>query len=90
MTTDTTQYSGSMLGQTPGTYLPVSLNPHGYQSLTDILAVAVKKYADRPAFTSVGRTITYKELNDKSDQFAAYLQNETDLIPGDRIAVQLP
>lgn len=90
MTTDTIHNSGSMLGQTPGTYLPVSLNLHGYQSLTDILALAVKKYADRPAFTSVGRTITYKELNDKSDQFAAYLQNETDLIPGDRIAIQLP
>ncbi|ETI58692.1 AMP-binding protein [Marinomonas profundimaris] len=77
-------------GKAPGTFLPESLNPHGYQSVTDILAVAVETHADLPAFTSVGRTLTYRELNEKSDQFAAYLQNETDLTPGDRIAVQLP
>lgn len=89
MSMDTTP-NNSHAGKAPGTFLPESLNPHGYQSVTDILAVAVEKYADLPAFTSVGQTLTYRELNEKSDQFAAYLQNETDLTPGDRIAVQLP
>lgn len=89
MSMDTTP-NNSRAGKAPGTFLPESLNPHGYQSVTDILAVAVEKYADLPAFTSVGQTLTYRELNEKSDQFAAYLQNETDLTPGDRIAVQLP
>ncbi len=90
MSTDTPLHSNTDLEKTPGSYLPDSLNPHGYQSLPDVLALASKKFADLPAFTSVGRTMTYRELNEKSDQFAAYLQNETDLVAGDRIAVQLP
>ncbi|WP_137170083.1 AMP-binding protein [Marinomonas sp. FW-1] len=90
MTMDTSSNSNVNIGKAPGSYLPESLNPNGYESLTDVLALASKKYADLPAFTSVGRTITYGELNEKSDQFAAYLQHETDLVPGDRIAVQLP
>lgn len=90
MTMDTSSNSNVNIGKAPGSYLPESLNPNGYKSLPDVLALASKKYADLPAFTSVGRTITYRELNEKSDQFAAYLQHETDLVPGDRIAVQLP
>jgi len=90
MSMDTTFHSTADVRKAPGSYLPQSLNPNGYQSLTDVLAAAVKQYADLAAFTSVGRTLTYRELNEKSDQFAAYLQNETDLMPGDRIAIQLP
>ncbi len=90
MTMDTSAYSNLYMGKAPGSYLPDSLNPHGYQSLTDVLALATKNFADRAAFTSVGQTITYRELNEKSDQFAAYIQHQTDLEVGDRIAIQLP
>jgi len=90
MTMDTFSPSDANTDKAPGTYLPESLNPNGYKSLNDVLALATKKFADRPAFTSVGRTLTYRELGEKSDAFAAYLQHETDLKPGDRIAVQLP
>lgn len=89
MTMDTSS-TNSHLGNPPGSDLPESLNPRGYQSLTDVLDLATEKFADRPAFTSVGRTLTYRELKEKSDQFAAYLQHHTGLVPGDRIAVQLP
>ena len=90
MTMDTSFLSNANTRKAPGSYLPASLNPHAYQSLNDVLALATRKFADRPAFTSVGRTLTYRELGEKSDAFAAYLQHETDLMPGDRIAVQLP
>ena len=90
MTTDTSPHNNADNGKVPGSYLPDSLNPNGYQCLTDVLAKAVDKYADLPAYTSVGRTITYRELDEKSNEFAAYLQNETSLSPGDRIAIQLP
>jgi long-chain acyl-CoA synthetase len=90
MTMDTSAHSNLYMGKAPGSYLPDSLNPHGYQSLTDVLALATKNFADRAAFTSVGQTITYRELNEKSDQFAAYIQHQTDLEVGDRIAIQLP
>ncbi|BFM51396.1 AMP-binding protein [Marinomonas sp. THO17] len=90
MTMDTSPHNNADNEKMPGSYLPDSLNPSGYQCLTDVLANAVDKYSDLPAYTSVGRTLTYRELNEKSDEFAAYLQNETDLLPGDRIAIQLP
>ncbi|WP_317133911.1 AMP-binding protein [Marinomonas maritima] len=90
MTMDTSAHSNLFMGKAPGSYLPDSLNPHGYQSLTDVLALATKNFADRAAFTSVGHTLTYRELNEKSDQFAAYIQHQTDLEVGDRIAIQLP
>lgn len=66
----------------------VNVNQHG--SVTEIFDGFVKKYADRPAFTCLGQTMTYAELNKQSAAFAAYLQNETSLQAGDRIAVQLP
>ncbi|SBS28527.1 Long-chain-fatty-acid--CoA ligase [Marinomonas aquimarina] len=74
----------------PGTYIPDQLNPKGFESVIDVLTEACQKFADLPAFTSVGRTISYAELKQKADAFTAYLQRHTDLKPGDRIAVQLP
>ncbi len=78
------------LDHEPGSYIPEQLNPKGFESVIDVLDEACRKFADLPAFTSVGRTITYAELKQKADAFTAYLQRYTDLKPGDRIAVQLP
>ncbi|MCG8531373.1 MAG: AMP-binding protein, partial [Desulfovibrionales bacterium] len=44
----------------------------------------------RPAFTGIGYTLTYKDIDELSTNFAVYLQNYTDLKPGDRIAIQMP
>lgn len=74
----------------PGSYIPDQLNPKGFESVIDVLDHACAKFAGLPAFTSVGRTITYAELKQKADAFTGYLQRHTDLKPGDRIAVQLP
>lgn len=61
-----------------------------YQSVVEVFNTFVAKYAEKPAFTCLGQTLTYAELEEKSGAFAAYLQNETNLKAGDRIAVQLP
>ncbi len=74
----------------PGSYVPDNLNPHGFKSVVDVLEFGCTKFGALPAFTSLGRTLTYQELKQKADAFTAYLQNYTDLQPGDRIAVQLP
>lgn len=72
----------------PGVTNEVDLNK--YESMIDVFESAVKKYADRPAFSAVGVTLTYSELEVQSRNFAAWLQTKTNLKPGDRIAVQLP
>jgi long-chain acyl-CoA synthetase len=61
-----------------------------YASLVDVFNQSVTKYADRPAVSAVGVTLSYKDLDTQSRHFAAWLQNKTDLKPGDRIAVQMP
>ena len=60
------------------------------ETIPDVLARAVASYSSKPAYTCMGHTLSYAKLDALSLQFAAYLQNHTDLKPGDRIAIQLP
>ncbi|GMG87669.1 AMP-binding protein [Biformimicrobium ophioploci] len=60
------------------------------RTVIDVFGEACAKYADRPAFTCLGHTLTIGDIDALSARFAAYLQNHTSLEPGDRIAVQLP
>ncbi|PYC27495.1 long-chain-fatty-acid--CoA ligase FadD2 [Pseudomonas alcaligenes] len=61
-----------------------------YRSVVEVFERSCKKFADRPAFSNLGVTMTYAELERHSAAFAAWLQKNTDLKPGDRIAVQMP
>lgn len=80
-----------MDGQIPAAdSIPADINPQGFQTIPDVLNYAVARFADKPAFTSFGRTLSVAELDRLAAAFATYLQQETDLKPGDRIAIQLP
>tara|TARA_B100001121_G_scaffold205087_1_gene179473 strand:+ start:4892 stop:6574 length:1683 start_codon:yes stop_codon:yes gene_type:complete len=70
--------------------IPREVDLDKYESMVEVFEQAVKKYADRPAFSAVGATLTYRDLDIQSRNFAAWIQNRTDLKPGDRIAVQMP
>ncbi|WP_017730791.1 long-chain-fatty-acid--CoA ligase [Nafulsella turpanensis] len=61
-----------------------------YSSLVDMLDQAFRKYADLKAFDNMGKTYTYKEIDEASRAFAAYLQKGMGLKKGDRIAIQMP
>ncbi len=69
---------------------PKTVNVNEFSCITEIFDGFVKKYSDLPAFTCLGQTMTYAQLDEKSAAFASFLQNETSLQAGDRIAVQLP
>ncbi|SDG81755.1 long-chain acyl-CoA synthetase [Pseudomonas flavescens] len=66
------------------------IDPDQYPNVQAVLKQSCQRFADKPAFTNLGKTLTYGELFELSGHFAAYLQQHTDLQPGDRIAVQLP
>lgn len=70
--------------------IPADLNHYGFKTVPDVLAYTVKEFGPKPAYTSFGRTLDYNELDRLSAGFAVYLQQETDLQPGDRVAIQLP
>jgi len=61
-----------------------------FKSVLEVGERSCKRFADRPAFTNLGVTLTYADLDRQSAAFAGYLQQHTDLVPGDRIAVQMP
>lgn len=61
-----------------------------YRSVVEVFERSCKKFADRPAFSNLGVTLSYADLERHSAAFAAWLQKNTDLKPGDRIAVQMP
>lgn len=70
--------------------VPAQINLDEFGSIPDILAVACKDFADRPAFENMGRTLSYGQIDALSQQFAAYLLHDLELKKGDRIAIMLP
>ncbi|WAJ39211.1 long-chain-fatty-acid--CoA ligase FadD1 [Pseudomonas sp. GOM7] len=66
------------------------IDPDQYPNILAVLKESCQRFADKPAFSNLGKTLTYGEIYKLSGDFAAYLQKHTDLKPGDRIAVQLP
>ncbi|MBV4533491.1 long-chain-fatty-acid--CoA ligase FadD2 [Pseudomonas sp. SWRI107] len=70
--------------------VPSTLDLSAYSSVVEVFERSCKRFADRPAFSNLGVTLTYAELERHSAAFAAWLQQHTDLKPGERIAVQMP
>ena len=70
--------------------ISAEINPDQFANIQAVLKQSCQRFADKPAFSNLGKTLTYAELYELSGAFAAYLQQHTDLQPGDRIAVQLP
>jgi long-chain acyl-CoA synthetase len=70
--------------------VPAEINPNEIASLQALVERGFEKFADRPAYTMMDRTLTYGDLDRLSRQFAAYLQQVAGLRKGDRIAVMLP
>ncbi|KPN20370.1 long-chain fatty acid--CoA ligase [Luteimonas terrae] len=70
--------------------VPAEIDPEQYASVPAVLDEAIAKFRDRPAFSNMGRTITYGELDARSRDFAAYLLGELKLKKGDRVAIMMP
>lgn len=66
------------------------IDPDRYPNIQAVLRESCQRFADKPAFSNLGRSLSYGELYQLSGAFAAWLQEHTDLVPGDRIAIQLP
>ncbi|GAA3901742.1 long-chain-fatty-acid--CoA ligase FadD1 [Halomonas cibimaris] len=77
-------------GRDPMLHGPALEGLEQYGSITDVLYRAVERFGDKPAFTCMGQTISFQALDRLSAAFAAWLTCETDLEPGDAVAIQLP
>ena len=70
--------------------IPTEIDAGQYPNVLAVLKESCERFADKAAFTNLGKTITWGEMYRLSGEFAAYLQKHSGLQPGDRIAVQLP
>jgi long-chain acyl-CoA synthetase len=70
--------------------VPQQIDPEEFPSIASVLQSSLEKYRDRPAFSNMGRSITYAEVDKYSKQFAAYLLGELKLKKGDRVAIMMP
>ena len=62
--------------------------PH--RSIRDMIEHSFDEYADLPAYTNMGTTLTYGDLDELSRRFACYLQGTLGLTRGERVAIMLP
>ena len=69
--------------------VPAEINADHYSSLVDIFEQSIATYADRTAYINMGKSITYRELDQHSQAFAAYLQ-KLGLKKGDAVAIMMP
>ena len=60
-----------------------------YDSLVTLMEESFRKYADRVAYSFMGKDISYAQTDKLSQVFAAYLQG-LGLARGDRVAVMMP
>jgi len=70
--------------------IPAEIGKIEYPSLLELFEDCFDKYADQVAYVNMGKTITYRELDIYSRNFAAFLQNKFGLQKGDTIAIQMP
>ena len=66
------------------------INLDSFSSLKDLVETSCKKYSSQPAFSNMGREITFGQLDQKSRYLAAYLQKVAGLVKGDRVALMMP
>jgi long-chain acyl-CoA synthetase len=70
--------------------VPAEIPTPDYKSVRDMIEYGMSEFPERPAYTCMGTTLTYRELDEISMQFARYLQNTLGLIKGERVAIMLP
>ena len=70
--------------------VPAEIDTGAYASIVELLETACDRFRHRPAFSNMGRTLDYDDIDRLSKQFASYLLNELKLNKGDRVAIMLP
>lgn len=70
--------------------VPETVDLDEFSSIKDILERSCERYRDLPAYSNMGATLTYGEVDQQSRYFAAYLQKCAGLQRGDRIAIMCP
>ena len=69
--------------------VPTDIDPGSYSSLVALMEQAFQAYAQRSAYSFMGKDISFADIDRQSQAFAAYLQS-LGLKQGDRVAIMMP
>jgi long-chain acyl-CoA synthetase len=72
----------------PGVVADIDANE--FASLKALIESSCERFADRTAYRSMGTAVSFRELEQRSRAFGAWLQHRAGLKPGDRVAIMLP
>jgi long-chain acyl-CoA synthetase len=61
-----------------------------FRSIREMIEQSFQEYPDNAAYTNMGTTITYRDLDELSIRFACFLQKDLELTRGERVAIMLP
>ncbi len=67
-----------------------TISTEAYKNCVEAFLESCVKFRDLTAFINMGQKLSYAEVDSKSRDFAAFLQNTCGLRKGDRIAIQMP
>lgn len=70
--------------------VPAEIDPERFASLREVLEESCRRFAERPAFSNMGTTLRYRDLDRLSRDFGAYLQGSLGLTKGARVALMMP
>src|SRR5579872_2486215 len=70
--------------------VPAEIDPDSLPSLKAMIEESCTRFAERTAFVQMNRALKYRELDELSRRFGAWLQHKAALERGDRIAIMLP
>lgn len=70
--------------------IPETVETPPWKSVRDLFEQAFEKYPENAVYTNMGTTLSYADLDEKSMQFACYLQKTLGLTRGERVAIMLP
>jgi len=70
--------------------MPAEVPEPPYRSVRELFEQAFEAYPENAAYTNMGKTLSYADLDRLSMQFACYLQDTLGLTRGERVAIMLP
>lgn len=70
--------------------IPAEIDPHKYRSLKELFESHCREFADRVAYVQMDCSMTYRELDQLSSAFGAWLQKAAGMKKGGRVAIMLP
>ena len=70
--------------------VPDEINVDEFPSIVAVFEQACERFRDRPAFSNLGKALSYDDLDRLSARFASYLLNDLKLKKGERVALMMP